>query len=718
MANYLSAGVYVKEIDNSAIVPSVSTSMAYFAGNFTKGPIEEPFVITNKSELEFYYGKPTDKNYREWFQCSKYFDYSNQLIISRAYTEGNLENSFINTGETNEWVAGSTIINRLDSIDAIYVGTIITFRNQNSGTPADRYVVKEIILDDMDGTYTISFNRIDENNEEIASPNDGLIEPLTTNSSIWIYKEHQNAGADAHHNLSVLGAVANPTINQNFALYKNEQDFDYKKEHISIPDDVKLKFIAKTAGSANNNINIAIVNSYDFYDYYDSTIDSYVDTKCEAFKGQSILNYFEYPPVYNEEEGIAEIGIVIQQGDNTESFIVSFDEAAVDGNNRSKYIENVINEGSNIVNVIDNKSLNKFDVTVFIADEAEDSEGRLFKEYSTYIYSSIYKDSQGSTSEKPLPAGTETNDVFGPLNFFGGESPLVTESDLYDAYFEVIDKELYEIDIVIGNSEDDGAGAISLAKDRADCIAFVGARYEDVVGKKSAVAVQNLVDYILRNQDSPLERTMFAAFFGNYHRIYDNFAKKYRWIPVAGDMAGLRSNTNTNQASWWASAGLRRGVIRNIDKISFSPNQAQRDQLYKNNINPIVSFPGEGNLCWGQKTLLNYSSSFDRVNVRGLFNTIERAMAKAAKSTVFEFNDPFTRNAVLAMFNPYLSSVKAGRGIADFKVICDTTNNTPDVISRNELMVDIYIKPAYAAEFIQLSFNNVGTRSFSSVIGA
>lgn len=166
-----------------------------------------------------------------------------------------------------------------------------------------------------------------------------------------------------------------------------------------------------------------------------------------------------------------------------------------------------------------------------------------------------------------------------------------------------------------------------------------------------------------------------------------------------------------------SSAGLKRGIIRNVDKLAFSPSEPQRDNLYKNNINPIVSFPGEGLLCWGQKTLLNYSSAFDRVNVRGLFNTIERAMSKAARSSVFEFNDPFTRNAILAMFNPYLSSVKAGRGIADYLVICDETNNTPDVISRNQLNVDIYIKPMYAAEFIQLTFNNVGTRSFASIIG-
>jgi phage tail sheath protein FI len=152
--------------------------------------------------------------------------------------------------------------------------------------------------------------------------------------------------------------------------------------------------------------------------------------------------------------------------------------------------------------------------------------------------------------------------------------------------------------------------------------------------------------------------------------------------------------------------------------MAFTPSQPMRDNLYKNGINPLVTFPGTGNLVWGNKTLLPYSSAFDRINTRNLFNTLERAMAKAAKSEVFEFNDPYTRNALLAMFNPYLATIKAGRGITDYLVICDETNNTPDVVSRGELRVDIYIKPIYAAEFIQLNFVNVGTRSIATIVGA
>jgi phage tail sheath protein FI len=210
---------------------------------------------------------------------------------------------------------------------------------------------------------------------------------------------------------------------------------------------------------------------------------------------------------------------------------------------------------------------------------------------------------------------------------------------------------------------------------------------------------------------------MFAAFFGNYFRIYDPYNKVFRWINVAGDMAGIRCSVSHDNAAWWVSAGMKRGIIRNINKMAFTPSQPQRDTLYKNGINPLVQFPGTGDLVWGNKTLLPYSSSFDRINVRSLFNALERAMAIAARSQVFEFNDPYTRNSVLAMFNPFLATVQAGRGIEDYLVICDETNNTPDVISRNELRVDIFIKHTFAAEFIHLNFVNTGSRSIAEIVG-
>ena len=180
---------------------------------------------------------------------------------------------------------------------------------------------------------------------------------------------------------------------------------------------------------------------------------------------------------------------------------------------------------------------------------------------------------------------------------------------------------------------------------------------------------------------------------------------KNRWVNISGDVAGLRSATNTDRASWWASAGLERGQIKNVIKLAFNPVQSHRDFLYKNGLNPICSFPGQGNVVWGQKVLLDKASSFDRINVRGLFNTLERSLAKMAKYQVMEFNDNFTRNRIISMIKPFLSSVQAGRGIQDYLVICDESNNTPDVISRNQLVVDVFVKPTYVAEFIHLKSN-------------
>lgn len=689
----LSAGVYITEIDNSAIVPTVSNSVSFFSGNFTKGPIEQPFVLTNKRELEYYFGKPTNLNYNEWFQCAKYFDYSNQLVVSRTFTELNeLDTKIV---VPNSATVNTTYINDLTSIEGLYRGSLITFSGHGDKN-LNRYLITDIEYTAGNSTYALTI--ADTNDNEL---DDGLREGIVGGeNTILVFTGHQNAGIDAQQDPTTAGDIPVPFYNQSFDLYKNKTDFEFKNDAgIAFDTGVKLKFIARTAGDVNNDIEIAVINPIDFSDLNFDGVTG--PSSAQAFDGVSILDLFDYQPLGDE------LGIVIRQGDITETFIVSFDTTSVDGNNKSKYVETVINESSKIVYVVDNMAIGK--KTFSLVSGPDDLGADIIDNYDSYMISHIYQNSQGET------AITDPDSVVGSLSMFGGENPVTTIGDLQTSYNEVLDKELYQIDIVIGNEIDGGDSAVSLADTRKDCIAMIGANYGDVVGKKSGVATQNLVDYIKGNN---IQRSMFASFFGNYHRIYDNFAKKYRWVNVAGDMAGLRSYTNSNRASWWASAGLKRGIIRNIDKIAFSPSEPQRDNLYKNSVNPIVSFPGEGNLCWGQKTLLNYASSFDRINVRGLFNTIERAMAKAARSSVFEFNDAFSRNALLAMFNPYLSSVKAGRGISDFLVICDESNNTSDVISRNEMIVDIYIKPMYAAEFIHLNFNNIGTRSFSSVIGA
>ena len=427
----------------------------------------------------------------------------------------------------------------------------------------------------------------------------------------------------------------------------------------------------------------------------------------EDFESVDTVNHENYAVAFREQQGTVtkdtlltalytyyptgdQLAIMIKSGDTIESYIVSLDRDALDGNGKSSYIETVINEQSDFVYVVNNEGL-------------DDSSS-----VATYLAADKY----GFTGT-PGPDYKRTS----TLVLQAGRNPLMDQGGLKDAYDSVLDKEKYEIDVVIGNELYPNL-AIELADRRKDCIAYIGAKFEDTVGKKAIDATNSIVTTILdTDQEKKITRTMFGAYFGNYFRIYDKYNKTYRWINVAGDMAGIRCDVTSNTAPWWVSAGLSRGIIRNVNKLSFTPSQEQRDLLYKNGVNPLVAFPGTGNLVWGNKTLHPIASSFDRINVRTLFNTLERSMSKAARSQVFEFNDPYTRNAIQSMFNPYLATIKAGRGITDYLVICDETNNTPDVISRNELRVDIYIKPNYAAEMILLTFTNVGTRSFADVIG-
>jgi len=200
--------------------------------------------------------------------------------------------------------------------------------------------------------------------------------------------------------------------------------------------------------------------------------------------------------------------------------------------------------------------------------------------------------------------------------------------------------------------------------------------------------------------------------------MFDKYNDVYRWIPLNGDIAGLCARTDLTNDPWWSPAGFNRGKIKNAIRLAYNPNQAERDSLYKDNVNPVVSMKGEGILLYGDKTLLSKPSAFDRINVRRLFIVLEKAIARASKYFLFEFNDDFTRTQFKAMVNPYLRDVKGRRGIYDFTVVCDESNNTAEVIDRNEFIGDIYIKPARSINFIQLNFVAVRTGvNFSEIIG-
>jgi phage tail sheath protein FI len=253
----------------------------------------------------------------------------------------------------------------------------------------------------------------------------------------------------------------------------------------------------------------------------------------------------------------------------------------------------------------------------------------------------------------------------------------------------------------------------NIAAVRKDAVAFVSplkASVVDNVGsEKSACST---------DRDN-LPSSSYAFMDSGWKYLYDKYNDVYRWVPLNGDIAGLSARTDQTNDPWYSPAGFTRGNIKNVVKLAWTPTQGDRDDLYKLGINPVVSFPGQGVLLYGDKTLLNRPSAFDRINVRRLFIVLEKAISRYAKSNLFEFNDEFTRSSFKNVVEPYLRDIQARRGITDFLVVCDATNNTSEVIDRNEFAGDIYVKPARSINYIQLNFVAVRTGvSFQEVVGA
>lgn len=295
-------------------------------------------------------------------------------------------------------------------------------------------------------------------------------------------------------------------------------------------------------------------------------------------------------------------------------------------------------------------------------------------------------------------------------------TPTVGEIQLGFDMFE--DAETVDVNLLFAVPAANGGDDVTLANDllsiataRKDVVAFVSPPIEDTVGTATPAAdVKAFADQLTSTSYGVIDSTAL--------KVYDKYNDVYRWIPASGHMAGLCANTDQVADAWFSPAGFNRGQILGITKIAFNPKQADRDTLYKARVNPIVSFPGQGTVLYGDKTAQAKPSAFDRINVRRLFITLEKAIATAAKFQLFEFNDEFTRAMFRNMVEPFLRDVKGRRGITDFAVVCDATNNTGEVVDTNRFVADIYIKPARSINFITLNF--IATRTgveFSEIIG-
>ena len=320
----------------------------------------------------------------------------------------------------------------------------------------------------------------------------------------------------------------------------------------------------------------------------------------------------------------------------------------------------------------------------------------------------------GSAASGTTYTSVTTVSVVSLLN--GSDGTAATTAQKLTAYEKFQDAETVDVGLIMAaNGDATHAGnLITIAENRKDAVAFVSPERSDVVGvADSNTQKDNVVSFF-----NGINSSSYVVFDSGYKYMYDRYNDVYRYVPLNGDMAGLAARTDLVADAWYSPAGFNRGIVRGVVKLAFNPTKTQRDELYRARVNPVATFPGQGTVLFGDKTGLSAPSAFDRINVRRLFITLEKAISTASKFQLFEFNDEFTRANFRNIVEPFLREVQGRRGITDFLVVCDETNNTGEVIDRNEFVAEIFVKPARSINFITLQF--VATRtgvSFDEVAG-
>jgi phage tail sheath protein FI len=447
------------------------------------------------------------------------------------------------------------------------------------------------------------------------------------------------------------------------------QDPDNFADDVSPIAGFPFYLIADSRGAWGNNIKVAVID----YTTYNQ-IASGGHSDWETYPDISAID----SPLLSSKSFLIVVSVK-PQGETSyvvkEYWNVSTDEDIVDDQGQKLFAETKINSQSSYIRISLNETQKNQDIT---------------------ISTSNYQLFGGGADDQ----GDQVTDAL-----------IMNDIDLY-ANAEEIDVNVF---IDSNKSTTVKSYLVSIAETRKDCIAVLDCLYESVINNSGNEAT-SLRTY---RQSTLNENTSYASIYGNWIEIYDKWNGKYRWIPASGFIAGIYANTDNVSDPWFAPAGLNRALLGNVRRLAWNPTLGERDILYKAGINPLVSFAGQGKVVWGQKTLLDKESAFNRINVRRLFIVLEKAIATAAKYFLFEPNDDLTRLLLVNMIDPFLRDVRSRRGIYDYMVVCDETNNTPERIDRNELWCDIYIKPTRAAEFIVLNFIATKTgASFTELAGA
>ncbi|KFZ26481.1 MAG: Phage tail sheath protein [Candidatus Izimaplasma bacterium HR2] len=743
MGLFMSPIVDVNEIDLSTTIPAVATSIGVIALRETyKGAEKKQTFITDESDLISSFGEPIDESYEDLLAAAGFLKYGNKLYATRvANTDAIFSSITIGTG------VGTGLTVDIVAVDGIVTSTIIAV----GGTG---FVVGEYV--------TIDGNESDEQDAliKITSVADGVVDGLTlitggegyvtgsasaTTSTVigdnltvggYIVGDIVTVGGAGTggtltiETVSTAGLVLTFSITTAGTAYITASDVPttggsgtgFTVDITDADADGELdagEVVLNTGGDTSYDINgtaldFSILPSEDPDDFGDdvqvtTTTDyfwiigesrgawgnririAFLDYATQQGMLNGTLDKTKFGDAYSAFSGVDsqlattnDFLVLVQEMPQRKSvwvtkeiFNVSTDSTSLDETGGKRFVEDIINQQSQYIRI--SADISSIVDQVFPVRLAQDT---------------FYQFVSGSDG-----------------------TGIPSDSDIISAYRLYEDPETIDVNLILdaGKSETVKSDLIAMCEERLDCMTILDVPKVLVVNNKGNETTQ-LRDW--RNatgtySDSGFnENTSYASIYGNWIEVYDKYNQKYRWIPASGHIGGVYAKTDDVTDPWWAPAGLNRAILTGVRRLAWNPKLGYRDILYSNGINPIVSFAGQGKVVWGQKTMLSKESAFNRVNVRRLFIVLEKAISTSAKYFLFEPNDEVSRNLLVNMINPFLRDIQSRRGVYNFKVICDDTNNTPERIDRNELWCDILIKPTRTAEYIVLNF--VATKTGAS----
>jgi hypothetical protein len=742
MAFQISPGVNTSEIDLTTVVPGISSIDAGFSGAFRWGPINDVTLIDSESLLVERFQKPDANTYASFFTAANFLNYSNKLHLVRCANTTGAKNA-ASTGGGAILVANSSVYyNTLDeggasvsdskgNFMAKWAGSLgnslkvsicgptranlasgNTVVAGNSDVTLTGTVAVHVSDKSMTGTNTLFGTELKVGDVIKVSGNTFVVATITSNtagtvnanpatgaiSATSCVRYKRSAFGEPEKNMvGTVAITANSKVITATVASGEQGSGAFNKQYVA-GDIVKIngeeRKISAVTNSSSMTTTLAFTNTataqahsrtWEYAGLFDKEP---VTTQSSADKGAL---YDEIHVAVIDEDG--EWTGALDQGIEVYAGLSVAKGAKYEDGSKAYYVD-ALNRRSKYIWWADHNS----------KGDALTTAGAAVSAWGTTAAAGIVYGSSGAAgsliSTTSLSGGVDGTDV--------------SDGDKIAGLQKFKNTEEVEIGLLLAGaaSQTVALELISIAEMRKDCVAFISPEQSDVVNNEGS-EVDAVIDY--RNG---LGTTSYATLDSGYKYQYDRYNDVYRYIPLNGDIAGIAAATEANRDAWFSPAGFSRGAVRNVIKLPFNPRQSQRDMLYKNNINPVVTFMGEGTVLFGDKTLLAKPSAFDRINIRRLFIILEKAISRFARASLFEFNDAFTRAQFVGAVEPFLRGVQGRDGITDFVVVCDDSNNTGDVIDRNEFVGDIYVKPNRAINFIQLNFVAVRTGvDFSEVTG-